>query len=625
MTRAVAKEGEPNEAIAVPEEVKKKKMEERGQWSSKMEFVLSVAGEIIGLGNVWRFPYLCYKNGGGAFLIPYLIFLFTCGIPLFFLETALGQYTSQGGVTAWRKICPILEGIGYASQVIEWYLNVYYIVILSWALFYLFSSFTTVLPWATCNNPWNTDLCVDILNSSSLDNRTFPANSTSPVIEFWEKRVLALTDGIHKLGTVRWELALCLLLAWIICYFCIWKGVKSTGKVVYFTATFPYAMLIILLVRGVTLPGATEGIIFYLKPDISRLADPQVWMDAGTQILFSYAICQGCLTALGSYNKYTNNCYRDCIMLCFLNSATSFVAGFAIFSVLGFMAREQGVPIAEVAESGPGLAFIAYPTAVTMMPVSQLWSCLFFLMLIFLGLDSQFVCVESMVTALIDMFPVVLRRKGHRELLILAIAVVCYLLGLLLVTEGGMYIFQLFDYYAASGMCLLFLAIFEVICVGWVYGNAKNLTSDFISVLSGGQGANRFYDNIEDMIGFRPWPLIKICWLVFTPGLCLAVFLFSLIKYTPLKYNNFYVYPPWGYVVGWMMALSSMVCIPLYAIFILLKTKGPLKQRLAQLCSPAEDLPQPKKYMAGLSELKSKGWSPTVQEVLSITERETHF
>ncbi|NXP67079.1 S6A12 protein, partial [Chloropsis cyanopogon] len=623
MTRAISKEGEPNGATTSPEEIKIEELEERGQWRNKIEFLLSVAGEIIGLGNVWRFPYLCYKNGGGAFLIPYLIFLFTCGIPLFFLETALGQFTSQGGVTAWGKICPIFEGIGYASQVIGGYLNVYYIIILSWALFYLFSSFTSVLPWATCNNPWNSDLCVDILNRSSRDNRTLPANATSSMIEFWEKRVLGLTDGIHKLGAVRWELALCLLLAWIICYFCIWKGVKSTGKVVYFTATFPYVMLLILLVRGVLLPGAAEGIIFYLKPDISRLADPQVWMDAGTQILFSYAICQGCLTALGSYNKYTNNCYRDCIMLCFLNSATSFVAGFAIFSVLGFMAREQGVPISEVAESGPGLAFIAYPTAVTMMPVSQLWSCLFFLMLIFLGLDSQFVCVESVVTAIIDMFPGVFRKKGRRELLILAIAVICYLLGLLLVTEGGMYIFQLFDYYAASGTCLLFLSIFEVICIGWVYGN---LTYDFVSVLAGGQGANRFYDNIEDMIGFRPWPLIKICWLVITPGLCLGVFLFSLIKYTPLKYNNSYEYPPWGYVLGWLMALSSMVCIPLYAIFILLKTKGPLRQRLMQLISPAEDLPQPKrKHMAGPSSLRHEGWSPPAQELLSITERETHF
>uniref|UniRef100_A0A7M4FKC8 Transporter n=1 Tax=Crocodylus porosus TaxID=8502 RepID=A0A7M4FKC8_CROPO len=101
---------ESNGVIMVPEQPVKEQMEERGQWSNKVEFVLSVAGEIIGLGNVWRFPYLCYKNGGGAFFIPYLIFLFTCGIPVFFLETALGQYTSQGGVTAWRKICPIFEG-----------------------------------------------------------------------------------------------------------------------------------------------------------------------------------------------------------------------------------------------------------------------------------------------------------------------------------------------------------------------------------------------------------------------------------------------------------------------------------------------------------------------------------
>uniref|UniRef100_A0A8C0EP62 Transporter n=1 Tax=Bubo bubo TaxID=30461 RepID=A0A8C0EP62_BUBBB len=516
---------EPNGAITAPEEIKKEEMEERGQWSSKMEFVLSVAGEIIGLGNVWRFPYLCYKNGGGAFLIPYLIFLFTCGIPLFFLETALGQYTSQGGVTAWRKICPIFEGVGYASQVIEGYLNIYYIIILSWALFYLFSSFTAVLPWASCNNPWNSDLCVDILNSSSLDNRTLPANATSPMIEFWEKRVLGLTDGIHKLGTVRWELALCLLLAWIICYFCIWKGVKSTGKVVYFTATFPYAMLIILLVRGVTLPGAAEGIIFYLKPDISRL----VWMDAGTQILFSYAICQGCLTALGSYNKYTNNCYRDCIMLCFLNSATSFVAGFAIFSVLGFMAQEQGVPIAEVAESGPGLAFIAYPTAVTMMPVSQLWSCLFFLMLIFLGLDSQ---VQQMPPS--HLMP----RCLHVSHTWNSLAVTLCSLPL---QQGGMYIFQLFDYYAASGMCLLFLAIFEVICVGWVYGKWRTKICASLS-----QGKD----------GGLTAPFALAMSMFSAPQ---AVFLFSLIKYTPLKYNNSYVYPPWGYVVGWLMALSSMV------------------------------------------------------------------
>uniref|UniRef100_A0A8C3H358 Transporter n=1 Tax=Corvus moneduloides TaxID=1196302 RepID=A0A8C3H358_CORMO len=487
---------------------------ERGQWNNKLEYVLSVAGEIIGLGNVWRFPYLCYKNGGGAFFIPYLIFLFTCGIPVFFLETALGQYTSQGGVTAWRRICPLFEGIGYASQVIVILLNFYYIIVLAWALFYLFSSFTINLPWGSCDHEWNTENCLELQKANSTFNVT-SENATSPVIEFWERRVLKISDGIQHLGGLRWELALCLLLAWIICYFCIWKGVKSTGK---------------------------------------------VWMDAGTQIFFSYAICLGCLTALGSYNKYHNDCYRDCVALCFLNSGTSFVAGFAIFSILGFMAQEQGVPIAEVAESGPGLAFIAYPRAVVMLPFSPLWACFFFLMVVLLGLDSQFVCVESLVTALVDMYPTIFRKKNRRETLILLVSILSYLVGLVMLTEGGMYVFQLFDYYAASGMCLLFVAIFETLCIAWVYG------------------AERFYDNIEDMISYRPWPIIRYCWLFITPAVCMATFLFSLIKYTPLTYNKKYVYPWWGDTLGWLLALSSMVCIPLWVVYKLSTIKGSLRE-----------------------------------------------
>ncbi|KAM7064356.1 sodium- and chloride-dependent GABA transporter 3 isoform 2-T2 [Molossus nigricans] len=543
-----------------------KAVHERGHWNNKVEFVLSVAGEIIGLGNVWRFPYLCYKNGGGAFLIPYVVFFICCGIPVFFLETALGQFTSEGGITCWRKVCPLFEGIGYATQVIEAHLNVYYIIILAWAIFYLCNCFTTELPWATCGHEWNTEKCVEFqkLNVSNHSHVSLQ-NATSPVMEFWERRVLAISDGIEHIGNLRWELALCLLAAWTICYFCIWKGTKSTGK---------------------------------------------VWVDAGTQIFFSYAICLGCLTALGSYNNYNNNCYRDCIMLCCLNSGTSFVAGFAIFSVLGFMAYEQGVPIAEVAESGPGLAFIAYPKAVTMMPLSPLWATLFFMMLIFLGLDSQFVCVESLVTAVVDMYPKVFRRGYRRELLILALSIVSYFLGLVMLTEGGMYIFQLFDSYAASGMCLLFVAIFECVCIGWVYGS------------------NRFYENIEDMIGYQPLSLIKWCWKVVTPGICAGIFIFFLVKYKPLKYNNTYTYPAWGYGIGWLMALSSMFCIPLWVFIKLWKTEGTLPEKFRKLMIPSADLKMRGKLgadsrtvMVNDCDAKLKGDGT----IAAITEKETHF
>uniref|UniRef100_A0A8D2N0T2 Transporter n=1 Tax=Zonotrichia albicollis TaxID=44394 RepID=A0A8D2N0T2_ZONAL len=543
-----------------------KKVHERGHWNNKVEFVLSVAGEIIGLGNVWRFPYLCYKNGGGAFLIPYVVFFICCGIPVFFLETALGQFTSEGGITCWRKVCPLFEGIGYATQVIEAHLNVYYIIILAWAIFYLFNCFTTELPWASCGHEWNTENCVEFqkLNMSNCSQVSLQ-NATSPVMEFWE------THKTHK-----------------VLFCCLFPP-----QVVYVTATFPYIMLMILLIRGVTLPGASEGIKFYLYPDISRLSDPQV----------GRGCIPVCLCARGKLQE-------DCIMLCCLNSGTSFVAGFAIFSVLGFMAYEQGVPIAEVAESGPGLAFIAYPKAVTMMPLSPLWAALFFMMLIFLGLDSQFVCVESIVTAVVDMYPKVFRRGYRRELLILGLSVVSYFLGLIMLTEGGMYVFQLFDSYAASGMCLLFVAIFECVCIGWVYGS------------------NRFYENIEDMIGYKPVSLIKWCWMVLTPGICAGIFIFFLVKYKPLKYNNVYIYPDWGYGIGWMMALSSMVCIPLWICIKLWKTEGTFMEKFRKLITPSSDLKMRGKlgggaYIAAINDCDAKLKGDGT--ISTITEKETHF
>uniref|UniRef100_A0A669E6C4 Transporter n=1 Tax=Oreochromis niloticus TaxID=8128 RepID=A0A669E6C4_ORENI len=505
----------------LPTKSTSKTVAERGKWGSKKEFILSVAGAIIGLGNVWRFPYLCYKNGGGAFFIPYVLFLVTCGIPLFVLETALGQYTSQGGIMCWRKVCPLFEGMGYASQMILFYGGISYIVILAWAFLYLFSSFSGELPWATCNNTWNTNVtsCLSILTDLN---------------KIHLRRVLNISTGIEALGNIQWELSLCLLLAWVICYFCVWKGVKSTGKATYFTATFPFITLAVLFVRGITLPGAFHGIKYYLYPNPARLADPQVWMDAGTQIFYSYAICLGCLTTLGSYNKYNNNCYRDSFYLCLLNSGTSFISGFAIFSVLGYMSQKQGVDIATVAESGPGLVFIVYPQAVTLLPWPQVWSVCFFTMIILLGIDGQ----------------------------------VSFSLP-----HAGAYILQIFDHYVCSGPTLLLMAIFQSVIIGWIYG------------------AQRFCDNIEDMIGYKPLSLIKYCWLYATPLICSGTLVFLLISYTPLKFNNTYVYPWWAYWIGWFLAMSSLSMIPVTMIYKLAKGRGSLWQRLKTSSRPADDLP----------------------------------
>ncbi|KAM9359164.1 sodium- and chloride-dependent GABA transporter 2-like [Symphorus nematophorus] len=555
---------------------KQVKVEERGQWGSKVEFLLSVAGNIVGLGNVWRFPYLCYKNGGGAFLVPYLVFVVTCGVPLLMLETAAGQYTQEGSITCWRKLCPLAEGIGHGGILILFYSCMTYIIILSWALLYMVFSFSSQLPWASCNNYWNTERCLDYSTQNKTFEWTNQSDRSSAATEFWERRVLAISGGIGEIGSIRWEVLLCLIFSWITCYFCIWKGVKSTGKVVYFTATFPYVMLIILLIRGLTLPGALQGVLFYLMPEPSRLTDPQVWMEAGAQIFFSYSVGVGSLIVLGSYNKYDNNCYKDSLWLCLLNSGTSVVAGFAVFSVLGYMAQEHGVPVGEVAESGPGLAFIAYPQALAMMPMPQIWSICFFVMLYLLGLDTQFVAMEVVITSIVDMFPTTMRRAGRRERLLLLFCLVSFFSQLIMITEGGMYVFQLFDYYACNGACILFLCVFESLSLGWLFG------------------ADRLYAIIKDMTGMHANPFFKICWLYLTPLVSLVTFICSLVWYQPLTFNRWYIYPNWVYVIGWLLALSSILIVPGVALHRLATGTGTLSQRFHHLSQPAPDcsLPQ---------------------------------
>ncbi|CAF1447953.1 unnamed protein product [Adineta steineri] len=555
-------------------------IKEREKWSGNADFLFSCIGYAIGLGNVWRFPYLCYQHGGGAFLIPYYITLICGGIPLFFLEVALGQYTSIGGLGIWR-ICPIFKGVGYAAAIIAFWLNCYYIVVLAWGLYYAYHSISSssLLPWSTCNNWWNLESCrtltqmrnysasvicsasdftTDTSMETCLHNKSvYLAQYTSPVKEFWERNALQITDDISQPGSLRWPLVATLAIAWLGCYFCIWKGVKWTGKVVYFTSMFPYVLLFILLIRGITLEGAMDGIKYLFIPDLSKLRTSTLWIEAATQIFFSYGLGLGALVALGSYNKYHKNCYRDTLVLAAFNEGTCLISGFVIFSVIGFMAKTEGRKISEVADSGPGLAFVAYPAAVAQLPFPSFWSALFFIMLIFIGLDSQFVTLEGFITACVDEWPILRRRK---ELFIAAVCFVSFLIGLPTVTQGGMYVFKILDYYSASGWCLLVLLFFECISVSWFYG------------------ADRFYEDIKDMIGYYPGRFWKWCWIVFTPLLCTSIAIFSLIEYEPVKYKN-YQFPTWAEYIGWCIALSSILAIPIYAIALFARQTGTMKER----------------------------------------------
>lgn len=550
---------------------------DRGQWSGKLDFLISVINYAVGLGNVWRFPYLCYENGGGAFLFPYLICLLLLAGPSFVMEVSIGQYLSLGGIGVW-KLVPIFKGIGYASMTIVTLYNIYFIVIVSWICFYFVSSFAPLLPWQICDSYWNTVACQEVSNARGVTNTTDIFNittnatlslnkDTSSVVEFWERRVLGITEGIENLGVLQWELALYLVFAWIFVYFIIWRGLHQSGKIIYITALFPYVILTVLLIRGATLDGAVDGILYFVTPEWSKLLEPKVWVAAGTQVFFTFGIGFGSVINLGSYNKFHHNFYRDSIILCIVNPMTSILAGVVIFSVLGYMAKIQDIMVAEVVKSGPGLAFLTYPEVVIHLPLSPVWSALFFLMLFILGINSQFCTVEALVSSLVDEWPKYLMAK--RKLFSLFICIILCLLGLPMVTQGGMYIFQLMDFYAASGIPLLFTVFFQAIAIAWIYG------------------VRRLSKNIETMVGFPPSLYLKTGWIFFIPAVTLGIFLFSVIDYKPIVYAKVYTYPWWGELMGWGIALASMVWIPGYFIYYLCSTKGTMKERWQIGTTPA--------------------------------------
>uniref|UniRef100_UPI003AAF917F sodium- and chloride-dependent GABA transporter ine n=1 Tax=Centroberyx gerrardi TaxID=166262 RepID=UPI003AAF917F len=447
-----------------------------------------------------------------------------------------------------------------ASVAISFIMCTYYNVVITWGLYYLFSSFQAPLPWQSCNNTWNTPNCTEHATNDS-------AYSSTASQEFFDYKVLERTGGVEETGVIRWELSLLLLLAWILIYLCIFKGVKSTGKVVYFTALFPYVILFALLINNVQLPGALDGITFFIVPEWDKLLSVEVWVNAAAQIFNSIGIGFGSLVAMSSYNSFNNNVLKDTLAISIINSLTSILAGFVIFSAFGYMSHLQGIPVSELAVDGPGLVFVVYPQAFATMPVAQLWAVMFFFMLLCLGLDSEFAMVEVMVTSLMDEFDQNLMKFFKRkELFVLGVCGAALLLGIPYVMQVGIYVFQLMDHYTAI-VSVLFLAFFEVIATCWCYG------------------VKRLSDNLEEMTGKRPNIFFRMCWLIVAPLLITVILVFAIIQFKPARYEE-YVFPPWAQGVGWVIALASIIWIPLGAIHTMWVLPGSFTQKLKLSITP---------------------------------------
>merc|ERR1711974_470091 len=307
--------------------------------------------------------------------------------------------------------------------------------------------------------------------------------------------------------------------AWLIVCLCLIKGVQSSdwSNMGGLKADLVGCLAAAWLIRGATLEGAYDGILFYVNPTpekLEGLKDVKVWAAAATQIFYSLGPSFGGLITLASYNKFSNNCHRDAILIAFSNCATSIFAGFVIFSIVGFMANQAGVSVEDAIASGTGLAFIAYPEAVTQMPLPPIWSFLFFTMLITLGLDSQFTMVETITTAVMDQWP---QTRVHKGKVVIGASVLGFLLGLTCTTHGGIFMFSLIDSYASS-WGLLICALTEVILVMYVYGY------------------RRFLANIEEM-GIKIPTVLKYYWIsmwtVITPLILGIILIMTFVQYSP--------------------------------------------------------------------------------------------
>ncbi|XP_014417450.1 sodium- and chloride-dependent transporter XTRP3 isoform X4 [Camelus ferus] len=495
----------------------------RPLWATPLQFVFACISYAVGLGNVWRFPYLCQMYGGGSFLVPYIVMLIVEGMPLLYLELAVGQRMRQGSIGAWRTISPYLSGVGVASVVVSFFLSMYYNVINAWAFWYLFHSF----------------------------------------------------------------------------------------QVVYFTASLPYCVLLIYLIRGLTLHGATNGLAYMFTPKMEQLANPKAWINAATQIFFSLGLGFGSLIAFASYNEPSNDCQKHAIIVSLLNSSTSIFASVVTFSIYGFKATfnyesclnkvillltnsfdlEDGFLTAsnleqvkgylasaypskynevfpqikncsleselDTAVQGTGLAFIVYTEAIKNMEVSQLWSVLYFFMLLMLGIGSMLGNTAAILTPLTDSKAIssYLPKEAISGL-------VCFIncaIGMVFTTEAGNYWFDIFNDYAAT-LSLLLIVLVETVAVCYLYG------------------LRRFESDLRAMTGRKLNWYWKAMWAGVSPLLIVSLFVFYLSDYImtgTLRYQAWDAsqgqlvtkdYPPYALAIIGLLVASSTMCIPLVAL-----------------------------------------------------------
>ncbi|XP_054924546.1 sodium- and chloride-dependent glycine transporter 2-like isoform X2 [Dermacentor andersoni] len=519
-------------------------------------------------------------------MVPYIVLMLVLGRPMYYLELVLGQFASNAQARAFGGF-PLAKGVGWAMVYACAFISLYYNVILGYALLYLVYSFSGTLPWTSCDySDWADSDCYNprpgvvpcrtveprllrlyagenytgpdahaILHGSDvvlvprqayelLANSCTMATQTAPE-QFFYRHVLGLSSGIEDLGSLQPRLAIALVVSWLCVYLCIFKGIKSAGKAVYVTSLAPFLILGMLFVRGITLPGASDGIRFYLVPDWSIIMRARVWKNAAEQIFYSLSLAEGMIICFGGFNEFRNRLHKDVLVVAAADFVVSLMGGMVVFSVLGNMAYNMDVPVNDVVSSGVGLAFIAYPQALSMIAYPQIWSAAFYAMLFFLAIDTEFSSVECLLTPFKDQFPAL---RSHGPLLSFAVCALMCVFGMPMASQGGLYILTVMDTYL-GGYLLPWIGLAELL------------------VVLLGYGLTRFCADIEFMTGDQPGVALKICWAVFCP-LCLTwIVIADLFLYgEPLTLGE-YAFPTWVNVVGTYTVIVAVKIIAAFALY----------------------------------------------------------
>lgn len=421
-------------------------MADKHHWPNQWIFILAAVGSAAGLGNLWRFPYLAYEHGGGAFVFAIIVANLVIGIPLLLLEVGLGQMTQKGAADAFGAIKKSFKYLGWMALTLGFMVLAYYMTVVSWGINYFASSFT--LAWS--------------------------GNAE----DFFFNEILQISDNVTILGGISWPVFTGLILAWALVYFSVWKGVQSVSKVVVWTATIPFLILLILIVRAMTLDGSIDGLKLFFIPEWSLLVNPNLWLAAFSQVFFSLSLAFGTMIAFGSLKEKTSVITESVVYVAIGNFIVSIMSGIVVFGTLGYMALQKGVEIPDVIAGGPSLLFVVFPEVISLMPAfNTAIAILFFGVLLMLAIDSAFSLMEGFSISIRNRYPKVSTKK-----IAFVLSVIGFTAGLVFATKGGLYYLDIVDHFIVS-YGLVIVGMFEAIIIGWIYKGDK--LKNFINEVSG--------------------------------------------------------------------------------------------------------------------------------------------